>query len=96
MKSITSKEFHEEIQGRVVVQFSATWCGPCKVLSKTISTNCDNLDTRYVKIDLDNNADLATEYGVRAVPTLILFESGKEVKRTAGNKSFDQLQEFTS
>ena len=78
-----------------ILQFSASWCGPCKALSKTFENNSDKLDgvKRYY-VDLDQHQDLATQHNVRSVPTLILFKDGKEVKRLIGNKSLEDLIEF--
>jgi thioredoxin len=80
----------------VVVQFSATWCGPCRILTKTIEANEESLSVRFVKINLDNAQDLAAKYNVRAVPTLILFDNEQEVSRVTGNKTLTQLRDFIS
>ena len=96
MKNINKEEFKELTQGKVVIQFSATWCGPCKVLSKTIESNEDQLSLPFYRIDLDESADLAKSLKVMAVPTLILFDKGEEVKRTSGSKNINQLQDFIS
>ena len=78
-----------------ILQFSASWCGPCKALSKTFENNSDKLDgVKRHYVDLDQHQDLATQHNVRSVPTLILFKDGKEVKRLIGNKSLEDLVEF--
>tara|TARA_B100000212_G_C26978975_1_gene365809 strand:- start:51 stop:323 length:273 start_codon:yes stop_codon:yes gene_type:complete len=78
-----------------ILQFSASWCGPCKALSKTFENNSDKLDSvKRHYVDLDQHQDLATQHNVRSVPTLILFKDGKEVKRLIGNKSLEDLVEF--
>lgn len=62
-----------------VLKFSATWCTPCKVLSATLK------DAEGVKeIDIDQNRELAIEYNVRSVPTLVFLKDGVEVERTKG------------
>ena len=96
MKNINEEEFKEAIQGKVVIQFSASWCGPCKMLSKTIESHEDDLTLPFYKIDLDESADLARSLKVMAVPTLILFDNGAEVKRVSGSKNINQLQDFIS
>ena len=96
MKSINEKEFKELTQERVVIQFSATWCGPCKVLTKTIELNENELNLPFYRIDLDESPELAKSLKVMAVPTMILFDKGEEVKRTSGSKSINQLQDFIS
>ena len=94
MKQLNLEEFESTIQGKVAVQFSAGWCGPCKVLTKTIQANESDLQVDFYKVDIDANQSIASKYGIRSVPTLILFESGAEVKRVIGNKTLQQLKEF--
>lgn len=72
--------------------YSATWCGPCQMLKKTLSSNDLGIQTNI--LDVDESSDQATVDKVRAVPTLILLENGVEVKRTSGAKTLDQLKEF--
>ena len=82
-------------EGTGMLQFSASWCGPCKALSKTFYENIEKLNkVKRVYVDLDRNQDLATEYNVRSVPTLILFKEGKEARRLIGNKSLEDLVDF--
>jgi len=97
MKTINSEEFRARAKGQkvFVVQFSATWCGPCKTLSKTIESNEDKFANPIYKMDLDENRELASVLGIRSVPTLIRFEDELEVKRVIGNQTFEQLLELT-
>jgi thioredoxin 1 len=76
-----------------VLKFSATWCGPCKMLAMTVKELDDN--TVPIKdIDIDENLDLATKYGIRGVPTLVMLENGNEVKRVSGALTLPKLKEF--
>lgn len=72
--------------------YSATWCGPCQMLKKTLSSN--DLNVPVTTVDVDAWKDEAKADQVRSVPTLILLENGVEVKRTTGAKTLDQLKEF--
>ena len=95
MKVITSQDIPNlTTQGRCVLQFSATWCGPCKTLKKTVEANQGDLGVPFYVVDIDQEQALASEMGIRAVPTLLLFEDGEIIARTTGNKSVSQLQDF--
>lgn len=87
MAEILNKDnFEEKVLNKenvVLVDFFATWCGPCKMLSPVIDELAeeaeDGLD--IYKVDIDESRDLAMEYGVRSVPTMIIFKNG-EIKDT--------------
>lgn len=65
-----------------VLKFAAEWCGPCKMLSNVIDGV--ETDVPIQEIDIDTNQDLAIQYGVRGVPTLIMLEGNTEIKRVSG------------
>ena len=94
MKEIDANEFMELIKGKVAVQFSATWCGPCKSLTKTILSNSQDFSVPFYKIDIDGNQHLAGKHSVRSVPTLVLFDGGVEINRMIGAKSLEKIKEF--
>jgi thioredoxin 1 len=70
----------------VLVDFHATWFGPCKVLGPILKEVKDNLGDRIsiIKIDVDKNQQIASQYQVRGVPTMILFQEGKQLWRESG------------
>lgn len=88
------KNFNELIKDKAVVDFFATWCGPCKMLGPVFEEVSKEKDINFVKVDIDNFEDICREYKVMSVPTLILFENGKEVKRNVGFMPKEKLIEF--
>jgi len=75
-----------------ILYFSASWCGPCKMLGPIMESLSDQIN--YEKIDVDNNQDLSIQYGVRNVPTLVLVDNGEAVGRLTGLQQKDQILEF--
>jgi thioredoxin 1 len=70
----------------VLIDFFATWCGPCKMLSPILREVKDSLGDRVsiIKIDVDKNQQISSQYQVRGVPTMILFQNGKQLWRQSG------------
>ena len=87
MKIINEKEFEKEIQeGSVLVDFFATWCMPCRMMSQILEEVDRELDGKgkIVKVDVDQNENLARKFGVMSIPTLVLFKDGKMVSKNVG------------
>lgn len=87
--------FNQIIQSEtpVLVDFFATWCGPCQMLAPILKQVKDSLGDRVsiIKIDVDKNQQIASQYQVRGVPTMILFQSGKQLWRQSGVVSKEDL-----
>ena len=86
---ISSAEFDSKVlqgEGKVLVDFFATWCGPCKMLSPVLDQVSAEIEGRGVvyKVDVDASQDIASQYNIMSVPTLILFENGQPVKQIMG------------
>jgi len=77
----------------VLVDFFADWCGPCKMLAPVLKEVKSDLGegVSILKIDVDKNQPLATQYGVRGVPTMILFKDGKQLWRQSGVVAKDEI-----
>lgn len=75
-----------------VLKFQATWCGPCKAMSKTL----ENVQTDVLieEVDIDEKSELTTQYGIRGVPTLVMLQDGIEVKRLVGAKNKEELENW--
>ncbi len=95
---ITVNNFESEVINSdipVLVDFWATWCGPCKMLSPVIEKLAEDFDGKIKigKINVDEEMDLAIKYNVEVIPTLIMFKNGKEEKRTSGFYSKEEIIE---
>lgn len=89
------EEFLTDIKGKtVLVDFGASWCGPCKAMKPVIEELSAEYKGRATiwEIDIDSQKSLATDYMVQSIPTLILFKDGKEIQRFVGLQSKSTIQ----
>ena len=90
--------FDEEVlksKEMVLVDFNADWCGPCRMLAPELEKLAEaNGSLKIVSVNIDNEGDLATQYNVFSIPCLVLFKDGKEINRSVGFKSSDELEQF--
>lgn len=86
IKELETENFNEEIKNELVlVDFYATWCGPCKMMHPVVETIAnDYSNLKIIKIDVDKHDDIARQYGVMSIPTLILFKNGEIVEKNIG------------
>ncbi len=100
-KNITSNEFAAEVEnhtGTTLVDFYADWCGPCKMIAPLLETIADELEgeLKVVKVDADESSALLAKYGVRGLPTLMLFKDGVPVGTKTGAIPLKEMRAFVS
>ena len=85
-------------KGVVVVDFFATWCGPCRMLSPVLEQVQEEMEGKItiVKLDVDEGENTAKQYGIMSVPSMVVFKDGEEIDRLVGFKSKDALVEYFS
>ena len=96
VEHVSKDSFKEQVieSGKpVIVDFYADWCGPCKRLAPRFAELSEEVEgVSFFKVNVEDEADLAAEYGVQSIPTLILFKGGEPVDRVMGLMPKDELQ----
>jgi len=89
------KEIIESTKGIILVDFSATWCGPCKTLGPILQDVADEVeDVTIIKVNVDDNTELSMEYGVRSIPVVFAIRDGEQLDKFVGAKSKDDVISF--
>ena len=94
---VNVNNFEEEVlkaETPVLVDFWATWCGPCRMLAPTVSAIAEKYagKVKVCKVDIDENVPLAEKYGIEVIPTLILFKNGEEKARKIGLMTANEIE----
>ena len=93
VKDTNYKELIKE--GKVVIDCFANWCGPCKMLSPIIDSLSEELtDVKFYKIDVDEAENITTDYEIMSIPTILIFEDGKQKEKVVGFRSKEELKEI--
>ncbi len=89
------EEFNEVIKkDKVVIDFYAEWCGPCKMLSPILDKVSKEMSLDTYKVNVDEVEDVARQYGIMSIPTVMIFEKGKMTKKNVGFMDEAELREF--
>lgn len=98
VKELTKANFNETILADkpVLVDFWASWCGPCRMVSPVIDQLAEEYDGKILvgKVNVDDEGSLAAEYAVVSIPTVILFKDGKQVEKLVGAHSLDDYADM--
>ena len=97
MKKITIEELKnlQKENKKILADFSASWCGPCRILEPTLEKISNEMtDIEVVKIDVDEQSEFISEYGIRGVPTVIIFNGEEQIDRSSGVKPPSYYTEF--
>jgi thioredoxin 1 len=101
---VSQTDYQKEVlehKGVVLVDFYAEWCGPCKFTAPIIEELANEMkDVKFVKVDVDQNQELATQYQIFSIPTFIIFKDGKQVTQFVGAQGkegfVDELHKVTT
>ena len=95
---IIGENFKREVleeSNTVVIDFYADWCGPCKMMAPVLEEIAkENTNTKFVKINVDESQELAMEYNIMSIPTIVVMKSGKEINRKVGLVSKTELTDI--
>lgn len=95
IKILTDQNFNNQVKtGVVLVDFWAAWCMPCKLMVPVLNELAEDQDNKAViaKLNVDEQRSTASKFGIRSIPTSVVFKNGKEVTRIVGVKSADQIR----
>lgn len=100
VEEVNAEQFAQIInaeQGKVLVDFYAPWCGPCKMIAPVVEQIAqEHEDIKVIKVNADNSQELMAKFGIRGIPTLLLMKEGEVVATQVGAASVRQIKEFVA
>ncbi len=97
MKVIDEKEYREEVlnsSGVVVLDFFASWCGPCRMIAPILEEVEEELNVKVLKMDVDECENVPREYGVMSIPTVCIFKDGKFQEKFLGFRQKEDIEDI--
>lgn len=98
VKKISEKDFNKVISNKekkVIVDCYAEWCGPCRMLSPIIDELKEEVDScEFYKLNVDEAENISREYGIMSIPTILIFKDGKEINKSIGLKTKEELKKL--
>ena len=96
IQKLNKTNFKETINSNepVLIKFGSNWCGPCKIVGKTLEEIQSTLPYKVYEVDVDENMELCEEYEITNIPVVILFKSGEMLKKHVGLMSKEEIEQF--
>ncbi len=97
IRKITTEDFDQEIvqeKGTALIDFYADWCGPCQQMAPMMEELAEEIDVQILKLNVDEEPDLAQKYGIMSIPTLIFFREGQAEKKSIGVVDKAEIKEM--
>lgn len=94
---INNENFEKEVMQsdkKVFIDFYANWCGPCRMMMPIVEELSEEVDVKFVRVNVDVNEEISRQFGIMSIPTFVVMEKGKEIDKKIGSASKEELLEM--